>query len=53
MESDVTVFEGHALSFPEIEEAMTRELESRGGVVWKMTRNAPGGEAEPSSRSAA
>ena len=43
LESDVTVFEGHALSFPEIEEAMTHELESRGGMVWKVSRAESGG----------
>jgi SAM-dependent methyltransferase len=39
LESDVTVFEGHALSFAEIEEAMTSELEAKGGMVWKLARS--------------
>jgi SAM-dependent methyltransferase len=38
LDSDLTVIEGHALSFPEIEEAMTCELESRGGLVWMLSR---------------
>ena len=43
LESDLTVIEGHALSFGPIEDALTRALESRGGMVWEVSRAEPGG----------
>lgn len=38
LESDMAVIEGHAITFPSVEDALTRELESRGGLVWKLSR---------------
>ena len=38
LECDLTVIEGHALSSKPVEEAIVRELESKGGVVWRAAR---------------